>query len=143
MLTPVQQKHLASANKPPLLVSQSPITLQGGSVSTVVRLGPWVIKTINGTHSADIVTAEVEGLNALAQIGCLTPEIRAVHQDGLLLKYYSPVVPNPEHYTAFADSLASLHRNFLPSLRVRTTEISGHSTPGKLRITRRLDPDLY
>ena len=125
MLTPVQQKLLASANvSPPLLVSQSPITLQGGSVSTVVRLGPWVIKTINGTHSADIVTAEVEGLNALAQIGCLTPEIRAVHQDGLLLKYYSPVVPNPEHYTAFADSLASLHRNFCQPT-VRTAGISG------------------
>ena len=105
MLTPA---HAALAKAAGIAVRPS-TPLQGGDISPVIKMGPWVLKAQSDDHPPQLSMSEANGLSRLRAAGCLTPEVHFADELGIVLKFYPAAQATSSDYAAFGVQLAQLH----------------------------------
>jgi phosphatidylserine decarboxylase len=91
------------------LTPSSTTPLDGGNISSVVKMGSWVLKTLKPDQPAQMLISEAIGLVRLKVNGCRIPHVHFASELGLVIKYHSPISPSAVHYDEFAAQLAQLH----------------------------------
>lgn len=85
------------------------VALEGGDISSVAKMGPWVLKTPKNGQPVQMCLSEANGLGRLATSGCRTPHIHFANELGLVLEFYAPSTSSDIHYAEFGAELARLH----------------------------------